>query len=62
MPEEITTDTPQQRAAWGRFEDGAHAALEMLHGFGAGRRVVTLALIRLLLADLEGSDDGHTRH
>jgi hypothetical protein len=57
----VPCDTPQQRADWARFEAGATAALDLVRSFGPGRRVVTMALVALLLADLERNDDGPVR-
>jgi hypothetical protein len=55
-------DTPRQREAWQRFEAGATAALDLVASFGPGRHVATMAIVALLLADLEGNDDGRARH
>ena len=49
-------DSPQQRANWLHFEAGARAALAMVRSFGADQRMVTLALVTLLLNDLDDCD------
>jgi hypothetical protein len=48
-------DTPQQRADWARFEAGARRTLDFVHGFDDSW-TATLALVALLLADLDDRD------
>jgi hypothetical protein len=51
-------DTPEQIAAFARFEAGARAALAMVQSFGADQPMVTAILVRLLVADVK---DFHAR-
>jgi len=58
MPATIIMDTEEQRQSWAAFEGRARTVRGALAAFGPGREIATAMLIRLLLSDLRGTDDG----